>query len=158
MPTKKERLSALKGDWTASELSVVYKPGQKLENTIQSSKDIFAVVRSLWNKELISIQEQMMAFFINSRGKVIGYRLMGIGDMDSVTLDVRLLTCLALHTLASSVILAHNHPSGHIEPSKADIDVTKNVKEALKLIYVKLLDHIIITESNSLSMADRGLV
>jgi DNA repair protein RadC len=85
----------------------------------------------------------MMAFFINSRGKVIGYRLMGIGDMDSVTLDVRLLTCLALHTLASSVILAHNHPSGHIEPSKADIDVTKNVKEALKLINVKLLDHIV---------------
>ena len=44
MPTKKQSLSALKGDWTASELSVVYKPGQKLETTIQSSKDIFAVV------------------------------------------------------------------------------------------------------------------
>jgi DNA repair protein RadC len=100
----------------------------------------------------------MMAFFLNSRGKVIGYRLMGSGDMERTTLDVRLLVCMALHTLASSVILAHNHPSGHIEPSNADIDVTKNVQQALKLINVKLLDHIIITESDNLSMANKGFV
>lgn len=100
----------------------------------------------------------MMAFFLNSRGRVIGYRLMGIGDMDSATLDIRLLVCLALHSLSASVILAHNHPSGHIEPSKADIDITIKVKDALKLINVKLLDHIIITESDILSMADKGLV
>jgi DNA repair protein RadC len=158
MPTKKKSLSALKGDWTASELSIVYKPGVKLETTIIYPTDIFGVVRSLWNKELINIQEQMMAFFLNSRGKIIGYRLMGTGDMDRVTLDVRLLVCLALHSLASSVILAHNHPSGEIELSNADIDTTKKVKEALKLINVKLLDHIIITESDSLSMASKGFV
>lgn len=158
MPIKKKQLLNLKGDWTASELSIVYKPGVKLEATIIYPADVFQVVRSLWNKELINIQEQTMAFFLNSRGKVIGYRLMGTGDMNKATLDVRLLVCLALYTLASSVILAHNHPSGYIDPSNADINVTKNVKQALKLIKVKLLDHIIITESDSLSMADRGLV
>ncbi|HEY4291246.1 MAG TPA: JAB domain-containing protein [Puia sp.] len=158
MPTKKQRLAELKGDWTASELSIVYKPGEKLDTTIISATEIIGVVRSLWNKELINVQEQMMAFFLNSRGKVIGYRLMAIGDMERAIIDVRLLACLALHTLASSVILAHNHPSGHIEPSNADIDLTKKVKQALQLINVKLLDHIIITESDSLSLANRGLV
>ena len=68
------------------------------------------------------------------------------------------LVCLALHTMASKVIVVHNHPSGKLEASKSDIKITKQIKEALELIDVLLLDHLIITDDFYLSMHGHGLV
>ena len=97
-----------------------------------------------------------MAFFLNSRHKVIGYRVICTGTRVGCLIDVQLIVSLALHSLASSVILAHNHPSGNLTPSISDIETTKQIKAALNLIDVKLYDHFIITEYGWSSMYMQG--
>ena len=99
-----------------------------------------------------------MAFFFNRKGRTIGYRLICIGNMTSTHADIRLIVSLALHSLAAGVIIAHNHPSGDLEPSDADLAITKKLGKALKLIDVRLLDHLIIGECTYYSMADENLL
>jgi DNA repair protein RadC len=72
--------------------------------------------------------------------------------------DVKLVCALALHSLSSAVVIAHNHPSGNLKPSRNDFAITIKVQEALKLIDVDLLDHFIITDNGYLSFAESGLM
>lgn len=152
MLSKKQRLKELSGAWIASEISVQYKARFISENPIINDGDAYALFLAIWDKERINFQEQFVALFLNRRGKVIGYRLISTGKLESTTVDIRLIASLALHTLAASVIVAHNHPSGFLEASDADIAVTKKLKKALNLIDVKLLDHLIISEGGYLSI------
>ena len=152
MPTKKQRLLQVQGEWTASELSIHYKPGVKSDAILNTTAKAGDFILSVWDKELISLQEQVMAFFLNSRHKVIGYRVICTGTRVGCLIDVQLIVSLALHSLASSVILAHNHPSGNLTPSISDIETTKQIKAALNLIDVKLNDHFIVTEYGWSSM------
>ena len=98
MPSKKQRLLELTGSWTASELFVRYKPGIKSDMTIKNSRDAYAFVLSVWDKERINMQEQIMAFFHDERGKTIGYRVICTGLSHTVHTDIRLIASLALHT------------------------------------------------------------
>jgi DNA repair protein RadC len=115
-------------------------------------------VRPRWDEELINLQEQSMALYFNNADQLISYRLISTGNIRETIIDVQLLVCLALHTMASKVIVVHNHPSGKLEASKSDIKITKQIKEALELIDVLLLDHLIITDNCYLSMNARGLI
>lgn len=71
-----------------------------------------------------------------------------------VPFDIRLIASLALYTLATNVIVAHNHPSGELTPGANDVTYTKQIKKALNLIEVRLWDHLIISDRNYLSMSD----
>jgi DNA repair protein RadC len=100
----------------------------------------------------------MMAVFMNRTGQVIGYRLLNTGNISHCDIDTRLLVSLALHCMASSVIIAHNHPSGNLTPSDADISLTKKIIDALALIDITLLDHQIIIDDGWFSMANEKLL
>ena len=78
--------------------------------------------------------------------------------MTSCHVDARLLASLALHCMAASVIVAHNHPSGSLTVSQSDIKLTNHIKKALQTIEVKLLDHLIIVVGGWLSMQREGLL
>ena len=78
--------------------------------------------------------------------------------MKNPPVDIRLIASLALHTLATCVIVAHNHPSGDLMRSDNDLNTTKILKNASKLIDVVLLDHLIISDRDYLSMSDKGLM
>ena len=158
MPTQKQRLAQLRGDWTASEIRVTYKPGLKSRPPITGTVEAYLFISSLWDKELITPQEQMMAVFMNRTGQVIDYRLLNTGNISHCEIDTRLLVSLALHCMASSVIIAHNHPSGNLTPSDAAISLTKKVSDALTLIDITLLDHLIITVGEWFSMANKKLL
>jgi DNA repair protein RadC len=158
MLTKRQRLNQLKGNWTASEISISYKAAVLHDIPITSQEKAYTFILSLWNKELINLQEQKAGFFFNSRSQNIGYRVLSTGTMDSTVIDIRLLAGLALHSLASFVIIAHNHPSGILQASINDIYTTRKIKKALRLIDVKLMDHLIISESGWLSMSVEGLL
>jgi DNA repair protein RadC len=158
MPSKKQRLKKLQGDWTAIEISVSFKPGVLNSKPFISIDDIYLFIKSVWNKELINLQEQFMALYFNRSNKLIGWKLISTGTQQVTLVDVKFLVCLALQCMASSVIVAHNHPSGNLKPSKQDEDVTLQIKKTLKLIDVKLLDHLIISESGYLSMNDKELL
>jgi DNA repair protein RadC len=158
MPSKKQRLAQLKGDWTAAKISVSFKPGVKISMPIINQTDAYLFIASLWDHDLIHLQEQFMAVYLNTQLQVIGYRILNTGDMASCHVDVRLLVSLALHCMASSVIVAHNHPSGALTPSDSDKSLTTQIKQALALINVKLHDHLIISVGGWLSMARQGLL
>jgi DNA repair protein RadC len=99
-----------------------------------------------------------MAFYFNRANKLIGWRLINTGTTQSTIVDGKFLACLALHSMASSVIIAHNHPSGNLQFSNADKKVILQIREALKLIDVSFLDHLIISENGYLSMMEEGLI
>ena len=156
MTNKKQIIKDLKGDWTAARIVVHYKAASLNNATIKTHKDAYKMIISVWDKELINLQEQAMAFFLNRKNMLIGYRLICSGTSHQCFIDVKFLASLALHTMASSVILAHNHPSGRTEPSGADRVITEKIRLALELIDVKLIEHIIITEEGYYSFADEG--
>jgi len=78
--------------------------------------------------------------------------------MYTTPIDIRLIASLALHSLADYVIVAHNHPSGGLDPSKSDIKSTKQIKKALSLVEVTLWDHLIISDNEYFSLSDHGLM
>ncbi len=102
--------------------------------------------------------EVFMAMFLDSRHRLIVTARMFNGTIDGCTVHPRLLVKRALDENAAAVILGHNHPSGVPEPSAADEQLTRTLKEALALVDVRLLDHIVVAGMNSVSMAERGLM
>jgi DNA repair protein RadC len=124
-------------------------------NTIKSSKDIYAVLLADLS-DLIS--EEFWVIFLNHRNKIIGKEKISAGGLTATIVDVRMLYKSALERLATSIILAHNHPSGTLKPSQADIRLTNKIKEAGQILDVQVLDHIIISDAGYYSFADEGMM
>ena len=157
MNTRKQKLNRTKKDHIGSEISIQYKREILHKDPMKLALDVYEWVRPRWNEELINLQEQSMALYFNNASQLISYRLISTGNIRGTIIDVQLLVCLALHTMSSKVILVHNHPSGKLEASKQDIKITTQLKSALQLIDVLLLDHLIITENCYISMNAYGL-
>ncbi|MGZ3941361.1 MAG: JAB domain-containing protein, partial [Bacteroidia bacterium] len=90
--------------------------------------------------------------------KIIKTELVGRGGVSGTVADVRLILKPAVEHLASSIIIAHNHPSGNLRPSDSDLHLTKKVNEAARLFDIQLADHLIIGDAAYLSFADEGLL
>jgi len=102
--------------------------------------------------------EQFYALLLNKANKLIEVIRVSQGGVSATIADTRIILKLAIERLASSIIISHNHPSGALKPSQADIDLTNNLKAAAKIIDVKLLDHIIVTNDSYFSFADEGII
>jgi len=123
---------------------------------ILSSNDSVDIFRSMWEKDTINAYEQAYIIFLNRGMKPIGYYHHSSGGIDGTIMDIQMISGMAVKSLAKGVIIAHNHPSGNTQPSDADKRITEQMKQALKLFNIQLLDSIILTENNSLSFADEG--
>lgn len=106
----------------------------------------------------IVIQEFFYIVLLNNSNNTIGTHRISQGTITAAIVDIRLIAKYALESLATSVILVHNHPSGNLRPSKADEMLTKKIKEGLGLLDIKVLDHIILTEESHFSFADDGIL
>ena len=106
----------------------------------------------------MDLKEFFFAIFLNRANEIIGYKKVGEGGVNSVNADARLIFAPALKALASGIVLIHNHPSGKNEPSYADRRLTKEYKEAGRLLQMTVLDHLIITPVGYYSFADEGLL
>ncbi len=102
--------------------------------------------------------EVFACLFLDNRHRVIQYEELFFGTIDSSAVHPRLVVILAMHHIAAAVISAHNHPSGVAEPSRADETITLRLKEALALVDVRLLDHIVIGDGQMASLAERGVL
>lgn len=102
--------------------------------------------------------EHFGILFLNTRHSPIAFEELFHGTIDGATVYPRVIAERCLTLGAAAVILAHNHPSGVAEPSLADQVITRRVKEALALLDIRLLDHIVIGNGTSVSMAERGMV
>jgi DNA repair protein RadC len=102
--------------------------------------------------------EVFCCLYLDKRHRLIEYEELFRGTIDGASVHPREIVKLALQRNSAAVIVAHNHPSGIAEPSQADELITQRVKEALGLVDIRLLDHIIIGDGMIVSLAERGLV
>jgi DNA repair protein RadC len=102
--------------------------------------------------------EVFCCIYLDKRHRLIQFEELFRGTIDGASVHPREIVKLALQKNAAAVIVAHNHPSGVAEPSQADELITQRVKEALALVDIRLLDHIIVGEGVSVSLAERGLM
>jgi hypothetical protein len=122
---------------------------------IQESEDAAKIFLEFWNHNKINIQEEFSVLFLNRQNKPIGIYNLSKGGITGTVVDVELLVATTIKALAQGVVIAHNHPSGTLKPSPQDIQITKKIKEALKLFDISLLDSIIVVPSgNYYSLAD----
>ncbi|GAA4155879.1 DNA repair protein RadC [Chryseobacterium ginsenosidimutans] len=102
--------------------------------------------------------EEFWALFLNQSNKVIHIAQLTQGGINQSIVDVRVLFKTALDHFSTGIIIAHNHPSGNLKPSREDIDITQKIKEAGNFLSVQLLDHLIITQNSYFSFSDEGLL
>lgn len=96
--------------------------------------------------------------FLNRSNKVLHFEIVSEGGITGTVADLRIILRRALEEHAVSIIVCHNHPSGNLNPSQSDKDVTAKLKSAAALLDIKLLDHMIISESGYFSFADEGIL
>lgn len=102
--------------------------------------------------------EMLYLLCLDGAGRVLGCRKLGQGGANSAEVPVRRMVQGALSLNASGVVLAHNHPSGIALPSKEDVELTLRLRDALELMSLTLLDHIVVAEDDFVSMRDSGFL
>ncbi|WP_128330626.1 DNA repair protein RadC [Apibacter sp. HY039] len=123
--------------------------------TISSSKDAFQIIHPIIGDNTV---EEFWAIFLTRSNSVLRTEKISQGGITGTVVDSRLIFKMALELNAVSLIISHNHPSGNIHPSKSDLDITKNIKEAGNLLNIKLVDHLIITQTSYYSFADEHIL
>lgn len=102
------------------------------------------------------LHEEFYVLYLNNANRLLGEERISMGGLAGTIADVRIIFSYAIKYLSTSIILIHNHPSGNPKPSQLDIDQTKKIKEAGKLLDIRVLDHVIIAETGFYSFADEG--
>ena len=145
---------------TIAEISVSYKPKKADRPKITTSSEAVKIARMFFPPETIELQERFIAMYLNRANKVIGVYPVSIGGITGTVADPRLILAVALKVAACSIILAHNHPSGSLMPSRADEELTLKIKEAAKYMDIRVIEHLILSpdENTYYSFADEGIL
>lgn len=146
-------------DWTqVAEIEIVYKTKVKPSSRpkITGSKDIYSLLLSVWDMNLIELQEQFIVLLLNRNNRVLGVYKASTGGLTGTVADPRLILAAALKAGAASIILSHNHPSSSLTPSRADEQLTQKIKQAASYHDISVLDHIIVTTEGYYSFAEEG--
>lgn len=118
--------------------------------------DIVYAVKSIFTASDIIRREQMILLLLNRANKIVGYEQVSVGGITGTVCDPRVIFNTALNCNATAIVLAHNHPSGNINPSSADIQMTQKIKDGGELLDIKLLDHIILTDVHYYSFKEQS--
>jgi len=147
-------------DFKTSEIELIYRSKISPQDLpqISSSRDAYELFRENWNDCTISLFEEFKVAFLNNDNRCLGILKVSQGGITSTLVDSRLIFATALKACASGLVLCHNHPSGNTAPSNADLKLTKKLIKAAKLLDIRVLDHIILTEDHYLSFGDEGLM
>lgn len=145
-------------DYKVGEVKLSYKPKFKNQQKVTCSEDAYRYMLSTYKEGTICYKEYFKVLFLNQANQVLGYNLISGGGITETTADVRLIFQAALLTNSVALILAHNHPSGNLKPSPEDIRLTKQVREAAQIMRIKVLDHIILSDTEYYSFADEGML
>ena len=128
-----------------------------IETNIKNSQQAPKVIR-----EVLEIEkwhnEKFGMLCLDSKNKVIGVHIVAEGTVNETAVYIREVATRALLNNAVSIIVFHNHPGESTEPSAADVELTRKLKEGLKILKINLLDHIILTTEEHTSLADKGLL
>ena len=126
---------------------------------ITSSKDAYDLFVSTWDLNTLEYFEEFKVLLLNRSNAVLGLIAISKGGISGTVTDIRIILQAAIKSCASGIIVAHNHPSGNLNPSESDSKITQKIKEAGNIMDIQLLDHLIIaSEENYYSFADNGLL
>tara|TARA_R110000822_G_scaffold18852_5_gene61850 strand:+ start:4466 stop:4906 length:441 start_codon:yes stop_codon:yes gene_type:complete len=139
-------------------IKVERKDGDGKVYKVNSSNDASNFFRTIFNQDTILWTEESAMICLNRANEVIGYFKVSSGGTASTIMDAKVIFTQALQSGAHSIILAHNHPSGNKMPSDEDIKLTKQLVKGAQLLDMRVLDHIILTETSHTSMADEGYI
>ncbi|HLP37599.1 JAB domain-containing protein [Lacibacter sp.] len=148
-------------EWTrVTEVELIYKTNIKASERpkVNSSKDIYHILRQLWDENKIEMLEEFKVLLLNRGNRIIGLYEVSSGGITGTVADPRLILAAALKSLSVAIVLCHNHPSGNLTPSRADEQMTRKIKEAAAFHDITVLDHIILTSEAYYSFADEGLL
>ena len=121
---------------------------------ITSSKAVFDIMQPVIGE---LPHEEFWVLYLNNSNKVIYKAQLSKGGITGTVVDIRIIFKMAFEQNATGLILSHNHPSGKLMASEADLKITKRIKEAGQTLEIQVLDHIIITENGYLSFQDEGI-
>lgn len=141
-----------------SEVELVYKskvPTHQMP-LVQNAAQAYQVLKTAWNENTIELREEFKVLLLNNAAKVLGIYHAFAGQGKAVLVDVRLVFTATMKANATGIIIAHNHPSGHLKPSNSDRSLTHKVKFVAELMDIAFVDHLIVSHESFYSMADNG--
>lgn len=138
------------------ELGRRHKEGAIIQHPkVTSSASVFELMQPLLG---LLEHEEFWVLYLNNSNKIISKIQLSKGGITATVVDTRLVLKKALEVGAVALILVHNHPSGGLEPSRSDLNLTEKLKIAAKTLDIKVLDHLIVTEKTYFSFADENLL
>jgi len=145
-----------------SEIDIVYKKKVNCKVSerplIRSSSDVYEILLHYWDKDKIDLIEEFKVLFLNRSNRVLQIYNVSSGGITGTVADPRLILAAALKVACCSIMLAHNHPSTSLKPSKADEELTSKIKYAAQFHDIKVLDHVIVSSEGYYSFADEGVL
>jgi DNA repair protein RadC len=148
-------------DWTqVSEVELIYRSKVKASERpmVRDSKGAYDLLLRTWDMNKIELLEEFKILLLNQANRALGVFSLSRGGITGTIADPRLIYGAALKACATSIILSHSHPSGNLRPSRADEELTIKIREAGRLLDIKVADHIILSVSAYFSFADNGLL
>lgn len=143
-----------------AEIELTYKskvkPSQRPQ--ITGSNDAYKILLQIWEDGKLEFVEQFKVLLLNRANKVLGVYHLSTGGVAGTVADPKLIYAAAIKANACALVMAHNHPSGNLKPSKADEELTLKIKGAGDFLDIKLLDHLIVSTEGYYSFADEGLL
>ena len=141
-----------------AEISIQYssmiKPSERVK--ISCSQDAEQIFRKVFPS--FEHKEFFYLLVLNRANQLLGYHQVSAGGINGTITDVRIIFQTALKANGSAIAIAHNHPSGNLQPSDADLKITQKIKQAGELLDIPVLDHLILTQESYLSFADENLL
>jgi len=143
-----------------AEISLSYHPKVKASkrSQINSSQETYQLLLKNWNTGKLQFVEQFKIILLSNANRVLGIYEVSSGGITATVVDIRLIFSAALLAHATRIILAHNHPSGSLKPSQADLRITQRLKDAGALLDIQVLEHLILSSEGYYSFADEGLL
>lgn len=139
------------------EVQVSYSSQRGKLFQVKSADDAFEYFSQVWDKDTIGLHEEFRILLLNRANRVLGCFKVSQGGLTSTIVNMRIVFGTAVKALATSIILAHNHPSNNMQPSVEDKELTQKMNEAVRLLDINVLDHLILgTDNNYLSFSNEG--
>ena len=139
-------------------IRVERKQGDGSTYQVKSSETAYQFFYSIFDADTILWTEESAMIILNRANEIIGYSKISSGGTAGTVVDAKVIFTKALLAGGHSIILAHNHPSGNLEPSEQDIKLTKQLVKAGEVLEIRVLDHLILTDKGYFSMNDKGLI
>jgi DNA repair protein RadC len=141
--------------WRFSDCTMAYPGLPKEQIFINNPQDVVRHFRLLFKDQ---VRERFIVLWLNSANRVTGFEIVTEGILNSSLVHPREVFRGAIVATCAAIIIAHNHPSGNTIPSREDLNITKQIKEAGQIIGIPLHDHIIFAEDKFYSFAEQGII